>query len=238
MNQEIETIKESAKAVQEVAKTTGKAIDAGTKFGSFISKYISGPLEQGIGIFEDKLKYMRRERQLRFMQRENDLLKSVGLSGPTQAIPIKLAIPLFQAASLEDDDYLQDLWAKLLVNGANANSGIDLKRAYIDILEQITPLEAIILEKIYQLPFDKTQHNGIRTDGLPAVAIAGKEEDKEDDSKDPSEEVKLALANLARLGCISFARSWGGGEIFSYVNPTLLGKHFIEACTLSNAIEI
>lgn len=52
-------VSESAKAVQEVAKATGKAIDTTQKFGGFISRYVAGPLEQGMGIFEDKLKYMR-----------------------------------------------------------------------------------------------------------------------------------------------------------------------------------
>ena len=112
-------ISETAKAVQEVAKTTGKAIDAGEKFGGFISRYIAGSIEQGTGIFEDKLKYMRWERQVRLMQRAEQLLKETGLSQPTRAIPLKLAIPLLEAASLEDDDYLQDLWARLLVNAAN-----------------------------------------------------------------------------------------------------------------------
>ena len=63
------------------------------------------------------------------MQRADAMLESIGLNGPNRAIPLKIAIPLFQAASLEDDDYLQDLWAKLLVNGGNAESGIDIKRA-------------------------------------------------------------------------------------------------------------
>ena len=52
---------ESAKAVQEVAITAGKAIDVTQKFGGFISQYIAGTLEQSMGIFEDKLKYMRWE---------------------------------------------------------------------------------------------------------------------------------------------------------------------------------
>jgi len=42
----------------------------------------------------------------------------------------------------------------------------------------------------------------------------------------------LALVNLAKVGCIAPTRTLGGGELFSMVNPTLLGKYFIEACTL------
>lgn len=222
---------ETAKAVQEVAKATGKAIDAGEKFGGFISRFISSPLEQGIGIFEDKLKYMRWERQVRLMQRAEQMMKELGIAAPTRAIPLKLAIPLFEAASLEDDDYLQDLWARLLVNAANGSSRINLQRAFISVLEQITPLEAAILEKIYSLHYSETQHQGVAVEKLPFEVSVAKEEEQEK-LAEPTDDVKLALANLARLGCLEIQRSMGGGELFRVVNPTHLGKAFVEACTL------
>lgn len=225
-------ITETAKAVQEVAKTTGKAIDAGEKFGGFISRYIAGSIEQGMGIFEDRLKYMRWERQVRLMQRAEQLLKEIGLSQPTRAVPLKLAIPLLEAASLEDDDYLQDLWARLLVNAANAGSHINLQRAYIEILEQITPMEALILQKIYLLPYEDMRHNGVELGKLPNEAVVGKSDGKVMELPEPSAEVQLALSNLSRLGCISIQRSMDGGEIYKKVNPTLLGKSFVDACTL------
>lgn len=225
-------VSETAKAVQEVAKTTGKAIDAGQKFGGFISRYVAGPIEQGMGIFEDKLKYMRWERQVRLMQRAEQLLLEAGLTRPTRAIPLKLAVPLLEAASLEDDDYMQDLWARLLVNAANVASHVSLRRAYIAVLEQLTPLEAFILQKIYSLPYDETRHNGVEVGNLPDEVAVGKDDGKDDSLRDPPEEMRLALANLARLGCIVIQKSWGGGELFKKVNPTLLGKSFVEACTL------
>ncbi len=219
---------------QEIAKGTGKAIDAGEKFGGFISRYVAGPLEQGMGIFEDKLKYMRWERQVRLMQRADQLLRDSGLSSPTRAIPLKLAVPLLEAASLEDDDYLQDLWARLLVNAANGASGVTLQRAYIAILEQLTPLEATILQRIYLLPFNETRHDGVKVGKLPDSVAVGN--DDGEGPIEPDDDVKLALSNLARLGCLEIQKSWGGGEIFEKVNPTLLGKSFVEACTLRFAV--
>ncbi|MDP2241886.1 MAG: Abi-alpha family protein [Burkholderiales bacterium] len=225
-------ISETAKAVQEVAKATGKAIDAGQTFGGFISRYVAGSIEQGMGIFEDKLKYMRWERQVRLMQRSEQLLLEAGLTRPTRAIPLKLAIPLLEAASLEDDDYLQDLWARLLVNAANGGSHVSLHRAYIAVLEQLTPLEAVILQKIYSLPFDETRHNGVEAGKLPDDVAIWKDFGNRDSLPEPPEEVRLALANLARLDCIAIQKSAGGGEMFKRVIPTLLGKSFVEACTL------
>lgn len=55
---------EEVKAVQEASKSVGKITKMAQQFCCFIAKYISGPLEQGIGIYEDKLKFIRYERQL------------------------------------------------------------------------------------------------------------------------------------------------------------------------------
>jgi hypothetical protein len=227
-----DSVSETAKAAQEIAKTTGKAIDAGQRFGTFISKYVAGSIEEGMGIVEDKLKYMRWERQLRLMQRADQLLIEAGLTHPTRAVQLKLAVPLLAAASLEEDDLLQDLWARLLVNAANAQSHITLHRAYISVLEQLTPLEAFILQKIYSLPYEQTRHAGIEVGRLPGEVTVGNEGGSNAELIEPDEEIKLALANLARLGCIIIGKSWDGGELFDSVNPTLLGKSFVEACTL------
>lgn len=221
-------ITEAAKATQEVAKVAGKAIDAGREAGGFIAKYIDGPLEQAMGIFEDKLRYMRWERQLRLMRRAEETLKEVGLDHPTKAIPMKLAVPLLQGASMEEDDLLQDRWVNLLVNSSNAAAKIDLQRAFIDILERLTPLEAQILETVYSLPYEKIRHDGVITTDLPQSARVGTDSNQKD--APPDEQVQLALANLARMGCIKLGFSWGGGEMFGRINPTLLGYSFVLAC--------
>jgi hypothetical protein len=231
MHDEQEAIAESARAIQEVARTSGKAIDAVEKLSKFVAKNISSPLEQAIGIVKDKLIYMRWERQLRLMERAEEFMQEVGIDAPTRALQMKLAIPLFQAASLEEDDALQDLWAKLLVNAIDGENGIDLQRAHISILEQLTPLEVRILERIYSIPFEGASHKYIKTFELPEkTAIYDKGESPT--AQQPSNQVKLALANLDRLGCLAIVRSLGGGEIYSMVNQTLMGRMFVDACTL------
>jgi hypothetical protein len=231
MTDEIEAITESAKAGQEIAKATAQAIAAGERFGAFVARFISGPLEQASGIVEDRLKYFRWERQQRLIQRSEEFMHSLGMGGPTRAVPLKIAIPLLQGASLEDDDTLQDLWAKLLVNAADEDNPVTIQRMFIDILENIGPLEARILDAIYAIPFDDMKHRGVETASLPrSAALLHKAEGYK--PKDPSPDVELALANLARLGCLSPVKTFGGGEILAIINPSLLGKSFVEACTL------
>ena len=224
---------EEAKAVQEVAKATGKVVDATREAGGFIARFVSGSLEQGMGIFEDRLRYARWERQIRLMQRAEEFLHQVGMSEPTRAVPLKLAVPLLQGASLEDDDELQDRWATLLVNAGNAAFAFEIRRAHLAILEQIDSLEAKSLDVIYALPYEQMQHAGVLTADLPhSVRIPS---ENEHGSVEPTREVVLALSNLARLGCIRAGSTMGGGEYFGRINPTVLGASFVQACRLPTA---
>src|SRR4051794_22485359 len=106
---------EELKSIGEVAKASGKLIDAGRELGGFLAKYIGGSLEQAMGIVEDKLKYYRWHRQIRLIDRANKLMAERGLSQPTRHVPLQIAIPLLQGGSLEENDQLQDRWAALLV---------------------------------------------------------------------------------------------------------------------------
>ncbi len=219
---------ESAKAVQEVAKTTGKALDTAREAGGFISRFIAGPLEQGMGIFEDKLKYMRWENQQRFMERALSWQRRLGLSPPDRAVPLKIAVPLFQGAAIEEDGGLQDRWARLLINAAYEQSGIEVQRAYVEILSQLSPLEAKILDAVYALPFGAAQHDGIFTSDLPDTATLAT--GSGDDQAEPSDTVKLAIAIQVRIGCLRMGMTWGTGEYFRRITPTVLGRYFVDAC--------
>ena len=219
---------DEAKAVEAVADTTGKAIDASRELGGFVSRFIGGPLEQAAGIVEDKLKYLRWERQIRLMQRANAFLAENGMSEPTRQIPMKIAIPLLQGASLEENDELQDRWAKLLVNAADRDSGVDVPRMFVSIMDHMDPLSAAVLDKIYSVP-DEDAKEGIWTKNLPGSVIL-KPAENEDMSL--STELEIALSNLALHRLVSSALFWGGTTGVTCVYKTDLGKAFLAACTI------
>jgi len=223
---------EGAKAVQEVAKATGKGIDAAREAGGFIAKYIDGPLTEGIGIWTDKLKIYRWEQQVKLMQRATELLSQLGLSAPTRAVPLNIAIPILQEGSMQSDQGLQERWANLLVNAANAGSGIEIKASYISILKDMSSLDVRNLHAIYSLPLNKIQEAGIWPGGLPESAEFFESRHSQLSYADIPEEVVLSLGNLARLGCVSPATGWGGGQYFTHIYPTVLGRYFVTACTL------
>ncbi|QKI69221.1 Abi-alpha family protein [Achromobacter xylosoxidans] len=223
-----DTTKEVAKATKAVADASGKLVEATRAAGGFIARFIAGPLEQGLGIFEDKLKYMRWDRQLRMMKRAETVIAECGFGSPTRAVPMKVAIPLFQGASLEDDDDLQDRWINMLVNAAYKESGAEVRRAYVDLLAQMDSVDVRILDKIYALPFEATHSAGVVTYRLPEhAAIASKHGAN---LIEPTDSVCTSLANLARLGCVKPATLVIGGEFFAQIHSTRLGRDFVLAC--------
>ncbi len=228
-SEETKAIIETAKAAQEIAKTTGKTIDAAQSLGEFVGKFIGGPLTQASGIVEDKLKYLRWERQVRLMQRSQQFLREMGLEVPSRRIPLNVAIPLLQAASMEEDDELQDIWAKLLVNAANANSGVEVTRSLISILENFGPLEAKVLQAIFDAPADVCPDGIVATTNLPSSYLNSGNNNAIPDL--PSESVQLALWNLKRLGCIDSAGMWDSG--IENVRITSLGRALVRACTVN-----
>lgn len=207
-----------------------KGMEMGHDMGKFIAPLIKGTIEQGIGIFEDKLKYIRWERQQRLIMRSKEVLEELSVTEIENPIPLKFAVPLLEGATLEDDDNIQDLWINLMINSVT-NKKIELKRVYLDILERITPLEAKIISEVYKLPFDENRHQRFATDHLPDY-IYYCENGKERNIVLKDENVELALMNLARIGCVSPTSTIGGGELFTIINMTLLGAKFYDACTL------
>ncbi len=226
---------EEAKAAQEIAKTAGKIIDATRETGGFLAKFIKGPLEQGIGIFEDKLKYLRWERQIRLMDRANEFLRLRGLKEPSRAVPMTIAIPILQQGSMEESNDLQDLWAKLLVNAGDAASGVEVRPAFIGILKELSHLDAIILEKVYAVPEEKRPSLGFLTKHLPEkVSLVDSHSYGSDDK--PRLDVQIAIANLIRLGLLEGGTLTGDiPKIFYAVDQTRLGREFVKACSNPSA---
>ncbi len=236
MDDEIDVSKETAAASQEWAKTTSKAIEASEHFSRFIAVHVGESFKTAMGIFDDKLKFIRWERQYRFMTRVEELKSELGSNVSMRPLPLKYAIPLLEAATLEDDDYLQDMWAKLLINSANEQSDVNLQRSYINILEQLTALEAKVLAAVYKNDFSLSERVDVITANLPDEAPLDLDYDTVNDPESkygqPNDDVKMALANLTRLCCLALPTTFNGKEIFHHANPTLMGRRFVDACTL------
>lgn len=222
-------IVESAKAVQEVAKAAGSAIQAGRDAGGFIAKYVAGPLAQVSRMIEDQLKYSADVRFVRLVVKFQAELQALGPDVNLKALPLNFALPILEEAVMEEDDDLQDLWARLLANTADADSGVVPRRAHISMIRDMSPFDALVFEAIYTMPREIAGQKPVVTHELPGRAYAATEGTKMDAIPDPSEEIILSLSNLERMGAIAYGASWGGAEIFKVVNETVAGRELMKA---------
>lgn len=223
-------------------KTINKALDLGInatelakKMQVFLSRTFGVPIENAVGILGDKIEYTRCERQKRFVDIINEDQQKRGLT-QYRTVPPKFAIPIISNACWEEDDYLQDIWCKLLTNYSDPAYKVEMRTAFTDILKSLTALDARILQYIYDVTPDKsnltnitdTNENKINTD----III------KNIDAQES--EIYLSLFNLKRVQCVWTYDSLNKNKetkeavyVFNRgINYTLtpLGCSLVEAC--------
>ena len=215
-----------AAATEATANASKEAIQASRELGRFFS----GPAREVVGILEDYVKVVRFERRVRLAGRVRKVLIEKGMTGPTRKIPLNIAVPLLENATLEEDDDLQEVWARLLVNGGDAGSGIQLRRAFVSVLAEMTSLDVRSLAQIESAAKLNAESgsNGVWTYELPERAIPYVKPER---TRDPSPEVAISLGNLERLGCIISSNQTPVDKTYYLVNLTPFGWALIEACT-------
>ncbi len=214
-----EEIVEGAKAIQETAKASGKAIDGLRTTGEFFNRVFGGLVEDGVGIVADKLKYYRIERALLLATKTEERLRERGIETTVPIAP-KMAIPLIENATLEDDDELHTLWANLLANAMDPSKAHEVKHIHVSILNEMEPLDVRILsqfatEKLTRHP--REQFSEVHFDRAKVAEAFNLTVDT----------IDISLLNLMRLGCvtpgiISGGVSVGGHKLSSYKGTELV----------------
>lgn len=223
-------IEESAKAVQEVAKTSGQAIEAARDGLTFLAQLFGESLEQVARIVNNRLAFMAWKDRWRVVLKMRKFAIEHGLPEPTRQVPPKLLLPLLENAAIEEDDELQDVWARMLVNAADADSEAEVRRAYISILADCTSLDIRNLATLYQ---GGGYGQPICAEFLPGEARPVSDAAAERHAS--SVEVERSLWNLRRLGLIAPVMAYADGtDRMMNVHITALGIGFVEACTLRN----
>lgn len=173
MNEELETAKEFAKAGQEIAKTAGKVIDAGSDLARFCAKALGTVPEDLVGVAGgDYLREVRIRNLDSLMRKTEKKLQDRGVEEP-RPLNTKLALPLLDAASEESDETLQDMWSSLMANAMDPDRDVSLQRIFIDTLKQFDPVDALVFKAIataYHEPSDQQMSDDRR--GRNAVNAA------------------------------------------------------------------
>lgn len=226
---------EISKAIQEVAKLGDKGLETAQKAGSFFAKVFKSPIDEISNIIHDKLRFIRWKRLVEMSDEVNNILKERGVI-ETRALAPKLAIPLIEDASLEDNDEIKSLWSKLLANALDPNFKDDIRYGFIEMLKNITGREALLLKKLYEALVAKNFLSDLSQ-------LSSRHVDKEQIIRmfniTPEEYVVFAH-NLMRLQLIAPAVISGGVSIGSnflssykgidVIYLTALGVKFVEAC--------
>ena len=123
-----------------------------------------------------------------------------------KSIPTGFSIRFLDNASLEDNNLVQDLWAKLLANAADPNRHYDISKVHISILSQMEEFDARVLDFLGQAGWLQIKAVATTTGNraLDCTEISNRLGLSENT-------VALAVGNLWRLGCLMQDSTWDGG---------------------------
>ncbi len=97
---------------------------------------IAGPAAEELGLtIQDHIRVIRFRRQVRLFERVKAICLEAGIA--PRRVPLKLLAPIIEAASVEEDDNLQDIWARLLASAADpATRNTDAMPSYFSVLRE------------------------------------------------------------------------------------------------------
>jgi hypothetical protein len=72
---------------------------------------------------------------------------------------LTVLLPIFEAASSEGRTELQEIWARLLAAAMDPSRRSLVRRDFVDIVKQMEPLDAVVIEKLYQWTGNATISN-------------------------------------------------------------------------------
>lgn len=219
---------EEAKAAQEIAKATGKGIEAATKMGGFLRTVFGEALIEYGRSWHDKSKLYRYKNFLNIMDKVREIHRERRAEGEAISIPPRYAIPLMWQASLEDEKSVQEMWASLIANATDPDKRLNIKKVFVDILSNLEPIDTLVLRDVYShgqvFRGERHKRNVHQLSEQLKVAIS---------------EIDMSLMNLVRLGCIvedkgESAKIPGYRHAFSRDNflysLTPLGRLLMTAC--------
>ena len=229
---------EQAKAIQEVAKATGKSIDVIGSTGAFLNQVLGNPLREFGGIIWDQAKYWRYRNQIAIFDKVQAIQEKRDSGGKTVPIPPAFAMQVLDAVSIESEDEIQILWAGLIANATDPSLRLRIRKVFIDVLRGLEPLDARIMEFLSTSGLD--ERYGFQTGAkLNAEELASR-------IGADLQEVKISVQTLARFGCV--IDSWehtpesldSGYSGFRVNNPSSnfrlshLGKELVSATATTN----
>jgi hypothetical protein len=169
-----------------------------------------------------------------------ELLNASGI--PAVPVPGRTLWPLLNAAANECEPDLQRKWAVLLANAADPRRQNEVMPSFVSILSQLSPTEALLLERVYLKSIDGLDRVAYRLGREPldlrdTALFSGPDPDSLREIEMPYGSYLALCDNLARLGVVEevFAGPTTSGlsvsnKRYGALNLTELGRRFVAAC--------
>lgn len=154
MGDEIDAFKEGAKAVQEVAKTAGKAIEAGQNAGGWLDRIFGKGIEHAVARRWSDRQFTKRveasildwERLVLLLHKVERRLKEAGIT-ETKVPPPKIVLPLLEHATMEYEDELHTMYANLLASALDPES--EVERKFVSVLAELSGTDVRVLRSMF-----------------------------------------------------------------------------------------
>jgi Abortive infection alpha len=154
MDDESEVFKEGAKAVQEIAKVAGKAIEAGQGAGGWLDRIFGAGIEHAVARRWTDRQFAKRvkaaildwERAVLLFHKVENRLKEAGIT-QTKVPPPKIMLPLLEHATMEYEDDLHTMYANLLASALDPESEIEKK--FVSVLAELSGTDVRVLRRMF-----------------------------------------------------------------------------------------
>lgn len=226
--------KEIAKASQEKWKAIQKGLDLTDRAADFLGRVFGDSAENIGGILSDQTKHWRAKNLDRIAFYWKERIGQRGISeNALEQLPFGDAFRVIEAASMEDDEDVQRMWADLIANATDPDKSTQIKKVYIDLLKSLSSPEVILLNLLWtaegQTHFTTQEELEAHSEAINTLAnSAWRKLDK--GTRD------TAIQNLIRLRCISFRpRPPAINKLFDV--PREVSSPWPRDCALVNAKE-
>ena len=220
-------IEKDVRMTDEIAKEG--ITQLANKASEFLGKVVNPPLEELGGLLADKVRFWRFKNQVNIILQAESFLEQRGIE--PRKIPLKTLAPLLEHSSWEEDPHMQTMWASLLANAANPDYSYDIHSTYVDILNQLSPLEARLLDLLFN-EYEKSPSDKKGTLSFSKGKIC-------QTVNISSERFDILIDNLFRLNLLQPPASHGGVSVGEYpivlrtyevIQLTPLGCDFVRHC--------
>lgn len=181
-----------------------------------------GPALEEFGqMLGDQVKFYRFTNLLRLQDKINRICDNRGIAHETiRALPIGDSIRTLEAASLEETEEVQELWARLVVRAATAESP-RIDKLYIEILSALSPADTALLALLDGAPHQRNFKSREEVEAFNSEQNAAAEATWR--RFDPMVR-QVSVQNLSRLRCITFTPRLLNAENLLHPVPRARGQ--------------